>query len=52
MVHGWSFFVKGISVFFMLENLDLVQNLLVHGCDFRLPKAIKLRVEWVFAVFS
>ena len=24
MVHGWSFFVKGISVFFMLEYLDLV----------------------------
>ena len=44
MVHGWSFFFKGISVFFMLENLDLVQNLLVHRCDFRLPTAIKLRV--------
>ena len=51
MVQGWSFFVKGISVFFMLEYLDLVQNLLVHGCDFRLPTAIILRVEWVFAVF-
>ena len=44
MVHGLSFFVKGISVFFMLEYLDLVQNLLVHLYDFRLLTAIILRV--------
>ena len=34
------------------EYLDLVQNLLVHGCDFGLLTAITLRVEWVFALFG
>ena len=46
-------FGSGDSLYFscQFEYLDLVQNLLVHGYDFRLPTAIILRVEWVFAVF-
>ena len=45
---------KDYSLYFscQFEYLDLVQNLLVHGCDFRLPKAITSRVEWVFALFG
>ena len=53
-VHGWSFLGQGFSLYFsyQFEYLDLVQNLLVHRCDFELPTTITLRVEWVFALFD
>ena len=40
-------FGSGDSLYFscQFEYLDLVHNLLVHGCDFGLPTAITLRVE-------
>ena len=46
-----SRFLARESLYFLCQFEYLVQNLLVHGCDFLLPMAIMLRVEWGFDVF-
>ena len=52
LVHGWFILGQGILCNFLVSlKIWIWFKIFVHGCDFRLPTAIILRVVWVFDVF-